>query len=250
MQKTILASTFAIASLALTSEAWAQPNLHTADVLRPGDNMLYGEIGWPDFTMGFQHGVSDKVDIGFALSVIYGYEYTPVTWVGMGFRVPIRITPVKGDKVSFQIHFDPGLKFDHFGNAAVGGGACGPFGLGVCGPTIDFGNDGTVAFGLWLYFGLDVGIHFTREATLSLGMEAPFYVNFTGGVYGGLPFLFGPAFEYDLNDHIGFGINAKFGPTVFATGCAAPNPFTGACATSTAGADFGFIVQPFFAYKL
>jgi len=131
-------------------------------VLRPGDNLLYGEIGWPDFTMGFQHGLSDKVDIGFALSVIYGYDYTPTTWVGMGFRVPIRITPVKTGKFSFQIHFDPGLKFDHFNNAPVLN--CSLQNLGGCDlGGADFGNGGGLAFGLWLYFGLDFGIHFTRK---------------------------------------------------------------------------------------
>src|SRR4051812_26711095 len=109
MQKTICASLIALAAFAVGSEARAQANLHTGDVLRPGDNMIYGDVGWPELTMGFQHGMSDKLGLGFRFSFIYGFEYRTYTHLGLGMRVPIRITPVKTGKVSFQIHIDPGL---------------------------------------------------------------------------------------------------------------------------------------------
>jgi hypothetical protein len=236
MRKTICASALGIALLSYGSEAFAQAAVHTADVLRPGENMLYGEVGWPDFTMGFQHGMSQSVDIGVALSIIYGPEYRTVgTQVGLGIRVPIRITPVRTQSVSFQIHFDPGIKFDSFGGG--GGQVCVET---ILGPQCANSGPGTpVDFGFWFYFGLDVGIHLTREATLTLGMEAPFYMGVTGGygVHGGIPLLFGPGFEYDINEHIGVGMNLKFGPSILA--------YDG-------GNDvaFGMIVQPFFGYKL
>jgi hypothetical protein len=148
--------------------------------------------------------------------------------------VPIRITPIRTQMVSFQLHFDPGIKFDSFGGG--GGQTCvdEPIVGQVCASN---GPGSPVYFGFWFYVGFDVGIHFTREATLTLGMEAPFYMNVTNGVYGGLPFLFGPGFEYDLDQHLGFGLNLRFGPSVYA-------------ADGGSGAQFGMIVQPFFGYKL
>src|SRR5512143_577993 len=126
MRKTICASMVALAALAVGSEARAQANVHSGDVLRPGDNMIYAEAGWPDLAFGFQHGMSDKVDLGFRFSFDYGFDYTTNTVLGLGMRVPIRISPVKGGKFSFMIHFDPGVKFDSFGSGrACFRGFCG-----------------------------------------------------------------------------------------------------------------------------
>jgi hypothetical protein len=239
MRKTIYASMFAVAAFTLGSEARAQANLHSGDVLRPGDNMLYGEVGWPELAFGFQHGMTDKVDLGFRFSFIYGWEYWPVSPspLGLGMRVPIRITPVRTGRVSFQIHFDPGLKFDSFGNR------CGVVARGYF--CDNFAGAG-LEFGLWLAFGLEVGIHLTRDATLSFGMEAPFYVNFTNGVYGGLPILFGPGFEYHIDDHMSVGMNLKLGPSIIAASYTDQfgNTYTG---TNT---YIGLIALPYFAYRL
>ncbi len=223
---------FAVAALTLGSEARAQANLHTADVLTPGSNMIYGEVAWPDLTLGWQHGLNDKVDIGLKLSLIYGIEYTDHTAVGLGLRVPIRITPLKTNKVSLQFRFEPGLKFDRFGssNCATVQGQT------VCGAT------SPTDFGLWIPLAVDVGIHITREATLSFGLEAPFYVNLTNQVYGGIPLLFGPAFEYHVDDHISLGFNLKIGPSI-----GAYSDGNGNTGTSV---EVGFITQAFFAYKL
>src|SRR6185312_1603304 len=233
MRKTIWAGMFAAAAaLTFGNEARADANLHSGDVLRPGDNMLYGEVGWPELVFGFQHGMSDKVDIGFRFGLIYGWEYTSGTAIGLGMRVPIRITPVRTGKVSFQIRFEPGLKFDNFGaNCGVN-----RFGvIGGCG-NFFFGN-GELHFGLWIPLAFDVGIHITREATLSFGLDAPFYVNLTNGVYGGIPLLFGPAFEYDIDDHMAVGANIKIGPTIIAV-------------DNADAATVGFITSAFFAYRL
>jgi hypothetical protein len=230
MRKTIVASTLALAAFAMAGEAQAAGwGLHSGDTLRSGDNMLYGELGWPDFSIGFQHGLSEKADVGFRFSLIYGAEYTTYTHVGLGMRVPIRLSPVKSGKFSFMFHIDPGIKFDSMG------GNCG-LGLGAgryC---------GALLFGIWLPVGLEFGIHITREATLSFGMEMPVYVNLTNGVYGAIPILFGPGFEYAIDDHMVIGLNTKFGPSIYAQSDAFGN--------SQSGATFGFITQLGFAYRL
>jgi len=229
MRKAIVATTLALAAFTVGSEAKAAGwGLHSGDTLRSGDNMLYGEVGWPDLSLGFQHGMSEKVDLGFRFSLLYGAEYTVGTHLGLGMRVPIRIAPVKRDKFSFMIHFDPGIKFDSFG--------------GNCGFNGYFYGCG-LRFGLWIPFGLEFGIHLTREATLQFGMEMPVYVNFTNGVYGGIPILFGPGFEYAIDDHMAVGLNTKFGPSILAvSGTGFGN---GASITA-----FGFITQVYFAYRL
>lgn len=227
MRKAIVASTLALAAFTVGSEAKAAGwGLHSGDTLRGGDNMLYGEVGWPDLSIGFQHGMSEKVDLGFRFSLIYGAEYTTYTSLGLGMRVPIRIAPVKRDKFSFLIHFDPGIKFDSFGST------CGFNGSGYC---------GALLFGIWIPFGLEFGIHFNREATLQFGMEMPIYVNLTNGAYGAIPILFGPGFEYKIDDHMAVGLNTKFGPSILARN------YRG---RSYSGADFGFITQLYFAYRL
>jgi hypothetical protein len=245
MRKTIWASAMALAAFSLATslatEARADgANLHSGDVLRPGENMLYGEVGWPDLVFGFQHGMSDKVDLGFRFAFIYGYEYRPGSVLGLGMSVPIRITPLKREKVSLQIHFDPGLKFDAFGN---GNGNCV---LNRNCPYYYSYYGGGLAFGLGLDFGLDVGIHLTREATLSFGLDVPLYINFTHGSYGGIPLLFGPAFEYHIDEHMSVGGNVKLGPSILAYS------YTDArgISYSSSNADIGFIAQAFFAYKL
>jgi hypothetical protein len=216
MRKTIWASMMALAAFTAGSEARAQQQwgLHTGDTVRTGDNMIYGEFGWPSLNIGFAHGLNDKVDIGALFVLPYGFEYRPdAITVGLGLRVPIRITPLRTNKVSLQIHVDPGIKFDSFDD-----------------------DNHRVLFGLWIPFGIEVGIHLTREATLSFGMEVPFYLNVTDFAYGGIPLLFGPGFEYHIDDHIGLGLNTKFGPSIVPK----VNPVV----------DFGFIVQANFVYRI
>jgi hypothetical protein len=222
----------ALAALAVGSEARAQANVHSGDVLRPGDNMIYAEAGWPDLAIGFQHGMTDKVDLGFRFSFDYGYDYTTGTSLGMGMRVPIRITPVRRPKFSFQIHIDPGIKFDNFGN---GGRLCGLY-------TGCRYYDSGLLFGLWIPFGLEFGIHVTPEATINFGMEMPIYINLTNGTYGNIPLLFGPGFEYHIDDHITLGVNMRFGPSIFTVSDSYGNSYSNAV--------FGLIGQAFFGYRL
>lgn len=233
MRKTLCASALGLALFSFGPQALAQANVHNADVLQPGSNMVYGQVGWPDFTAGFQHGVSNVVDVGVALSIIYGPEYRTQdgTEPGLGLRAPIRITPVRTERVSFQIRFEPGIKFDSFGHS---NSVCANTPAGV--QCANVGVSTPVEFGFWFYFGMDVGIHITREATLTIGMEAPFYMNVTNSVYGGVPLLFGPGFEYDIDQHIGVGIKLNFGPSIIA-------------ASGGSETEFGLIAQPFFGYK-
>lgn len=222
MRKTIVASTLALAAFAVGNEAWAAGagwGLHTGDTLRSGDNMVYGEFGWPAVSLGFQHGMSERVDLGFRLDLNYGFEYTTLTTLGLGMRAPIRINLTKGGKFSALLHFDPGVKFDSFN---IGGGR--------------------PLFGIWLPLGLEFGVHLVPEATLQFGFDMPFYLNLTQAVYVAIPVLFGFGFEYHVDDHIGVGLNTRFGPSIGAGGITPGFAFS--------GVGFGFITQAGFTYRL
>jgi hypothetical protein len=254
MRKTILAGMFAAAAAAaaftVSSEARADAPVHSGDVLRPGENMIYPEVGWPDLAFGFQHGVSEKVDIGVRASFIYGWEYTTYTALGFGIRVPIRITPLKTQRVSLQIQIAPGLKFDSFGSC----GQTDPL-TGACIGYASYNGAFTEAlhFGLWLYAALEVGIHITREATISPGVEIPTFINFTNGSYGTIPLLFGAAFQYNINDQMSVGGSLKLGPSIFAGGeyggCGAVGGF-GVVVSCGAYTPLGLIANAFFGYRL
>lgn len=221
MRKTIWASMVALAAFTAGSEARAADwGLHTGDTVRSGDNMVYGEFGWPSLNFGFAHGLSDKVDIGALFAFDYGFEYRVDTELGIGLRVPVRITPLRTNKLSLMIHFDPGVKFDSFGHTDANGNQTAP-----------------VLFGLWFPVGLELGIHVVREVTIAVGMEAPIYVNVTKPQYGAVPLLFGPGFEYHVDEHIALGLNTKFGPSIAAQG-------------GNSSVFFGFITQATFAYHL
>jgi hypothetical protein len=226
MRKTIVATTLALAAFSVGSEARAAGwGLHSGDTLGPGQNMLYTELGWPDFSVGFQHAVSPRFDVGFRFGVNYGFDYTTGTQAGMTMKVPLRFSLAKNNRYSVLFHFDPGLHFDSFGNQECffHGHSC--------------YNDGRLAFGFALGIGLEVGLHVSREATVNFGFEMPIFLNLTNVVYGAVPLLFGPGFEYQIDDHIALGINTRFGPTLFSN-------------DNGNDARFALIAQGFFAYRL
>ncbi len=219
--KKILAPVLALAAFAVASEARAAGGgwgLHSGDTVRSGDNMVYGEFGWPDVGLGIQHGMSDRVDLGFRLGIIYGGDYTTGTEVGMDMRVPIRVSLTKGGKMSAYFHIDPGVKFNRFS---------------------------PVLFGMEVPVGLEVGVHLTPEATLQFGFDIPFNVNFTNFTYAAIPILFGFGFDYKVDDHISLGVNVRLGPDIRTGGTCAGN----FCATGSA-VDLGLITQAGFAYRL
>ncbi len=255
---------FAAALLTLGSEARAQANLHSADVLRPGDNMIYGEVGWPDAAFGFKHGVNDIFDIGVRAALIYGFEYTTLPGLGLGVNVPLRFTPLKRPRVSLQIHFDPGLEFANFGSSGLvcvrvnPNGTCAAFSNAAYYYSDYFGN-GALHFGLKLEFGLDVGIHINRDATITVGFDAPFYVNLTNnpqyGALAALPILFGPAFEYHINDQMSVGGQVRLGPDIIVNSEYQGANFCGVVVGGVAvtcgpPTPLGLIANAFFAYRL
>jgi hypothetical protein len=221
MQKLLCSALLVAAAVVASSEARAAGGtsgwgLHSGDTMHNGDLMPYGEFGWPDVSFGVQYGISDKFDLGGRFSLAYSPIYSPNTAVGLGLRMPLRLSLVKGPKFSALLHLDPGFKFGELRRP--------------------------VLFGLQFPLGAEFGIHVTPEATIQLGFDMPFWVNFTNITFVNIPVLFGFGFEYHVDEHIAVGINTRFGVTVIAG-----DSYFGYGNSYT---DFGFIAQAGFGYRL
>src|SRR6266446_1348853 len=65
-----------------------------------GVDVVDGEFGWPSATFGFTHGMSPTTDVGFKFDLIYGFEGRTTSQFGIGFRVPLRTTFMRRDRVT------------------------------------------------------------------------------------------------------------------------------------------------------
>lgn len=170
--------------------AWG---LHSGDTVPHKDVLVYGEIGWPDVSFGFQRGISSFVDIGFRASLSWAADYVIPRArggvndlaFGVGFTMPIRFTLARTARASFLAHVDPGIKLDYLVPK--------PF----VGPQIPVG--------------FELGVHVTERTTVTLGADIPFYVRVTPDPTGLVPFLVGVTWEHRFTDRFGVSINARPG---------------------------------------
>ncbi len=162
------------------------------EVLGKGVNAVSGEFGWPSITFGYTHGMGQNWDIGGKFDLLYGVEgVTSQTHFGLGFRVPLRATVLRSDRISVLVHIDPGLK------------------VFTTSPAL---------FGLSFPVGVVLGYAANREVNVSFGVDLPMTlyvtpspVNFLVGPW------FGPAVEYHVDQRLLVGFNTRFGP-IFASG--------------------------------
>lgn len=174
--------------------------LHSADTVPRGDYMLYGELGWPDLSIGVQRGFGESFDAGLRFSMIYGVYYivpkqrsggVSDRGFGFGFSVPLRFTLLRTERVSVQVHVDPGMRFDYLDaeprNAP-------PFFAGQ------------------IPVGIDLGVHLSPRTTLTLGLDMPIAVQATPDPAGFIAFLPGVAFERRFTQR--FGISANLRPGI------------------------------------
>ena len=192
MRRTFVASIAGVAALMLSAEARAAEgwSLIGGETVQSGADMIYGEVGWPDASFGWAHGISNRVDAGVRFSLIYGYEGTAATQFGVGLRAPIRIRLTQGSgKVNALLHIDPGLKLYAFR---------------------------PVQFGLQFPLGVQVGISLAPAATLAFGFDLPMSLFLTPGVGFVIAPQFGPGFEYHVTRSLGLSFNTRFGAAIFA----------------------------------
>ena len=172
----------------------ARWGLHSGDTVGDGGTLIYGELGFPDVSLGFQHGVSSSVDVGFRAAFTYGIEYVvpkqrPSNRLnlapGLGLTIPIRVTLARNDRLSLLVHADPGIRFDAF--------------------------DRKIFAGPQLPLGIDLGLHLSKRSTLTLGADIPIAILVTPDVTGFVSLLMGLTFESRFTDHFGMSFTVRTG---------------------------------------
>lgn len=192
-----------VLSLFLALPAVAQRRADTGSVGRysllggetvgAGTNVVSGEFGWPSVTFGITHGMSRDADIGLRFDLLFGVEgATQASQFGVGFRVPLRMTAMRRDRISVLLHFDPGMKIFTYSPALFGIG----FPVGVI-----FGYQATRE--MVLAFGVDLGMTLYVSPSPVQFLISP---------------MFGPALEFHVDPRLAVGVNTRFGPVINTSG--------------------------------
>jgi hypothetical protein len=186
-------------------------SLVTGETVSPGRDALSFELGWPSVGVGYIHGLSDRADVGAKFDLLYGFEQTSTTRIGMGVRVPLRLVASRQDKLSIQLHTDPGIRF--------------------YGSKDGSGSDFVIGFPV----GVTLGIQATPELRVAAGFDLNMAII---GTHGG-SFEIGPQFgfgaEYFVDRQLLVGLNTRFGPQFNSVG---------------GNADFAFLTQVVVGYRL
>ncbi len=167
----------------------------TGETVAPNRDALSFELGWPGISLGYLHGLSDRADLGVKFDFLYGVEGTTESRVGFGLAVPLRIVAVRKDKVSVQLHVDPGVR------------------TYVTGSTFGNNNNGDTAFVIRFPVGATLGIQATPELRLAAGADLVMGIRATPSPADfGIGPQFGAAVEYTVDRDLLVGLNTRFGP--------------------------------------
>jgi len=175
-----------------------------------GVNVASGEFGWPGISFGITHGLSRDTDVGARFDLLFGFEETTTSQFGVGFRVPLRMTAMRSDRISVLVHIDPGLKIY---------------------------STSPAFFGLQFPIGAVLGYAYSRDLTVAFGVDLPMTLFVTPSpVQLVLAPTFGPAIEFHVDPRLTVGLNTRFGPVV--------------TTRSGVGSEFGFVMQVLGAYRI
>lgn len=153
-----------------------------------GADIVSAEVGWPSATFGLTHGLSPTTDVGFKFDLLWGFENTTISRFGLGFRVPLRATIWRRDRLSALVHIDPGLK------------------VYTASPTF---------FGLQFPVGVTLGYAAAPEFNVGFGLDLPMTLMVSPSpVRFFLGPLFGPSVEYHVDRQLTVGLNTRFGTII------------------------------------
>jgi hypothetical protein len=184
--------------------------LHNGETAGHRGNLIFMELGWPDASIGYLRGVTDRVDIGIRTSLIYGVNFTATFNIGFAAAVPFRFGLYRSEKVSFLVHVDPGVRIDYFSPE--------PF----AGPQLPIG--------------FEVGVHLTPRTTFTIGADMPLSMRLTPDFTVLTPLLMGVGLEGHVTERFALFLNTRAG---------AVHGF-GKGGSATAG---GFLLQGGFAVR-
>ena len=204
--------------------AGGQYSLIGGDTVGNNHDVISGEFGFPSVSLGYTHGMSPTTDIGAKFDLLYGVESVTngCCQFGLGFRVPLRLTATRRDKLSVLVHIDPGVKLYTFSSTW---------------------------FGFQFPVGLTLGYAAAPDLTVAFGVDLPMtiFVTPSPAAFYIAP-LFGPAFEYHIDRQLAIGLNTRFGPVINTATPGVPG-FPGFF-SSPSSTNFGFVTQLLLAYRL
>ena len=161
----------------------------TGETVSTDRDAISFEMGWPGLSFGYLHGLSDRSDVGFKISLLYSEENTNASVFGAGADIPLRVVVNRKDKVSLGLHIDPGVRVY----------------------TRNSRSDFLTRFPV----GGTLGIQATPELRLAATADLTMAINWTHTAFFEIGPQFGFAAEYSVDRNLLVGLKASFGPQFY-----------------------------------
>jgi hypothetical protein len=181
----------------------------------PGSNVLSLEMGFPGFTLGWEHGISNNFDLGVKLDLDYGVFYSTATQFGIGVRVPLRFRVARVDAMTVTIHLDPGFEGYVPSNEIVPNGQ----------------------FGIRLTPGAELGFQIIPKLRAGVALDIPMAIQVINVASFVISPQVGGFIEGLVAPRVVLGLNVRFGPDIVTAG------------ELGSGVGFGFLTQAVFGYR-
>jgi hypothetical protein len=199
-------------SLSLTNSA-AGPNhwsTETGETVSPDHDALKFDLGWPGVSATYLHGISDRADFGVHFELLYGLEQTSFSKFGLGFGVPFRLVVNRHERVTVEVHVEPGMRVYPGGNETD--------------------------FFIRAPFGGTLGLQVTPELRIAAKADLNFAIQIPNTAFLEIGPQFGFALEYAVDHNLNVGFNCLFGPQFYSV--------------SGSNTNFAFITQVVVGYRM
>ena len=170
----------------VTAGAPGHWSVATGETVTPDRDAISFEMGWPGLSFGYLHGLSDRSDVGFRISLLYSEENTNRTTFGAGADIPLRVVVSRHEKVSLGLHIDPGVRV--------------------------YTKDSVSDFLTRFPVGGTLGIQATPELRLAATADLTMAIKWTHATLFEVGPQFGFAAEYSVDRNLLVGLKASFGP--------------------------------------
>ena len=195
MKKAIVVAALMLAATATAASAQeysrggaAHWSTVTGETVSPGRDALRFGLGWPGIDFTYLHGLNDRSDVGAHFELLYGVEQTSVSQFGLGFGVPYRMVFNRHERVTIELHIEPGMHL--------------------------YPENGT-AFFLKAPFGGTLGIQITPELRVAAGADLSFGLQLLHTAFLEIGPQFGFAAEYAVDKNLNVAFNTRFGPQFY-----------------------------------
>jgi hypothetical protein len=157
-----------------------------------GNNVFWGQGGYPGIWAEFIHGLTPTLEIGGKFAFNYGFEgIVDINKVGLDFQFLVRKQFFDNGKMRIAGRLDPGFLL--------------------------YFPSGTTVAGIIFPVSVEFGFPVSTEVSINASFSAPMYVDFANGGAGFvIPILFGGGVEYLLERNIALTFRLALGPSFVA----------------------------------